>query len=44
MDWDEVQVEEKLLDYSVAVAHEQDESNRKYKNYVLASLICLGIL
>lgn len=37
MDWDEVQVEGRVLDYLVAVAHEQDESNRNYEDCVLAS-------
>ena len=37
MDRDEVQVEGRTLDYSVAVARKQDESNRNYKDGVLAS-------
>lgn len=37
MDRDEVQVEGRALDYSVAEAREQDESNRNYKDRVLAS-------
>lgn len=37
MDPDEVQVEDRALDYSVAVAHERDKSNRNDKDCSLAS-------